>query len=403
MFGIFMIPVLFSCSKFWNKEEVVEIGALLDLSGNYSESGLASKTAIELSLTDLNQKYALAGSGIKFMCVFEDTKMDTALAVAAVKKMYDNGIRLLVAGPNTSAELKAIKSFVDSKKMLVLNSFSTAPELSIADDYIFRLLTDDNAQGQALVKMMEFDSVKVLIPIWREDTYGTGLYQAIKKIFERAGGTVLAGASFKPASIPLNDIITTTAAQVRSANETYGKSKVGVLLIGYQESVQFLHSSNAFPDLASARWYGCDTNIQKDVIINDAVASDFALKVHFKGPIMSVGTAEFVPPTALKLMDKISELSGIYPDTYSLNSYDAVQILGQAYDIVQSYNTELIRNVLPTVCSTYNYVGLSRKLNSSGDLETANYIFWTIKPGMGKYYWETYATYVAEGDYIRIK
>jgi ABC-type branched-subunit amino acid transport system substrate-binding protein len=102
-------------------------------------------------------------------------------------------------------------------------------------------------------------------------------------------------------------------------------------------------------------------------------------------------------------MDKISELSGIYPDTYSLNSYDAVQILGQAYDIVQSYNTELIRNVLPTVCSTYNYVGLSRKLNSSGDLETANYIFWTIKPGMGKYYWETYATYVAEGDYIRIK
>ena len=109
LFGIFMIPVLFSCSKFWNKEEVVEIGALLDLSGNYSESGLASKTAIELSLTDLNQKYALAGSGIKFMCVFEDTKMDTALAVAAVKKMYDNGIRLLVAGPNTSAELKAIK------------------------------------------------------------------------------------------------------------------------------------------------------------------------------------------------------------------------------------------------------------------------------------------------------
>jgi len=55
------------------------------------------------------------------------------------------------------------------------------------------------------------------------------------------------------------------------------------------------------------------------------------------------------------------------------------------------------------VCESYNYVGLSRRLNNAGDLETANFIFWTVKKETGGYVWDSHATYMAEGDYILFK
>ncbi len=400
----FLLLVFVSCKQDQTHDPVViKMGALLDLSGDYSEAGKASMAAIDLSVADVNLLYSAAGSPVQITCSFEDTHMDTSLTLAAVQKMYDNGIRLLVAGPNTSAELKVIKSLVDSKHMLVLNSFSTAPSLAIPNDFIFRLLPDDNVQGQALVKMMKCDSMKVLIPIWRQDTYGTGLYQSVKQRFEDAGGVVMTGVSYNPGSTDYSEMIKKVAAQVKSAITDYGEKNVGIILISYQEGVDFLDHAASESGLALVKWYGCDTNVQRAALTADPVAAAFAERVHFMGPIMSVGTAGKVPTTAKRIMDQVFGNTGVYPDSYCLNSYDAVRIFSQAYDIVQAVNPDLIRTILPSVCETYNYVGLSRKLNAAGDLETANFIFWTVRSESGAYIWESYATYMADGDYILFK
>jgi branched-chain amino acid transport system substrate-binding protein len=386
-----------------DKAVVVKMGALLDLTGDYSETGNASKAAIDLSIKALNRHYTAAGSPVQFTCSFEDTQMDTSITISAVQKMYDSGIRLLVAGPNTSAELKSIKSFVDSKQMVVLNSFSTAPALAIPGDFIFRLLPDDNVQGQALVKMMQCDSIRVLIPIWREDTYGTGLYQSVKQRFENAGYTVMPGIGYQPGSTQYSEMISSAAAQVQSALAAHAVKDVGILLVSYQEAVNFLNLAAGETVLSLVKWYGCDTNVQRAALTADPIAAEFAETVHFMGPIMSVGTAGMVPPAAKTIMDNVFSITGVYPDSYCLNSYDAVQIFGLAYNVVQEYNSDLIRIVLPSVCESYNYVGLSRRLNDAGDLETANFIFWTVKKEPAGYVWDSYATYMADGDYILFK
>ena len=386
-----------------NQEVIVKMGALLDLTGDYSEAGKASKAAIDISVKALNQQYMAAGSPIQFTCSYEDTQMDTSKTISAVKMMYDSGIRFLVAGPTTSAELKAVKSFVDSKQMVVLNSFSTAPALAIPNDFIFRLLPDDNVQGQALVKMMQYDSIKVLVPIWRKDTYGTGLYQSVKQRFENTGRTVLPGIGYQPGSTQYDEMISSAVAQVQSALENHAAKEVGILLISYQEAVNFMNLAAGEPDLSRVKWYGCDTNVQRAALTADPAAAGFAESVHFMGPIMSVGTAGMLPQTAKQIMDEVYGITGVYPDSYCLNSYDGVQIFGLAYNIVQAYNSDLIRTVLPSVCESYNYVGLSRKLNDAGDLETANFIFWTVKKESGGFAWDSYATYMAEGDYIILK
>ena len=103
-FTLFMLLALSSCKPDTVDEVIIKAGAILDLSGDISEVGLASKAAIELSMKELNLVYASAGSPVKFTCEYADTRMDTSLAIEAVKKMYDGGIRLLVAGPTTSGE-----------------------------------------------------------------------------------------------------------------------------------------------------------------------------------------------------------------------------------------------------------------------------------------------------------
>jgi len=103
------------------------------------------------------------------------------------------------------------------------------------------------------------------------------------------------------------------------------------------------------------------------------------------------------------LSGQILAKTGLTPDAYGLTAYDAVHIMGMAYDIVQAYDATKLKAVIPSVCESYNYLGISRKLNAAGDLETANYIFWTVIPQSGGYTWDSYATYMADGDYIQIR
>jgi branched-chain amino acid transport system substrate-binding protein len=404
---ILLSCVLLSCTKkdsdTSSLTNTIKLGAILDLTGDYSQAGLTGKAAIELALANLNQRYASVGSALRFSCTYADTHMDTVLALSAAKAMYADGIRLLVAGPNNSAELKSIRAFLDANQMLSLSSFSSSPSLATPNDYIFRLITDDNVQGQALVRMMKFDSVKAIIPIWREDTYGSGLYQTVKQKFEAMGGTVLPGISYKPNALNYQEMIASVANQANTAIVTYGASKVAVLLISYQEASDFLHFAAAQNNLAQVKWYGCDANAQRASVTTDAVAAAFALDVRFLAPIMGIGTAGKIPSTADVLAGQILTKTGLQADAYALTSYDAVQIYGLAYDLVQSYNAPLIKTILPGVCESYNYLGISRKLNPAGDLAAANYIFWTVTSISGDFSWDSYATWMAEGDYIWLK
>jgi len=406
--SLFIFSLLF-CSC---KEEVTEavpltkeikLGAIFDLSGSLSESGRGGKAAVELAIEKLNERYQAIGSPVRFSCEFADSKLDTSLALAAAKDMFSKGIRILVGGPNPSAETKAIKNYVNENKIVVLNCFSTAPSLSVPDDYIFRLITDDNSQAQAILKMLQFKNIKVIIPIYRTDTYGTGLYEALKQKYLAQGGDVYQGVSYSPTSAAYQDIINQAANQVNNARATYGANEVAVILISYQDASNFLNAASGVPVLRTVSWFGCDANAQRVTMTNDSVAAEFAATVKFLAPKMGIGTASYLPQIANDISILIFNKTGLTPNVYALSTYDAVKIIAQAYNFVQQYDAEKIRDVLPHICAAYNYMGISRKLNSAGDLESANYIFWTVNPVSGGYGWESYATYLSEGDYIQIK
>lgn len=379
------------------------LGAVLDLSGVYSEEGIASKACLELAVQDLNRMYLLAGSQTRFACTFSDSKMDTILAMKAVESFYSHGIRLLAGGPNTSSELRAIKTYIDSHSMIDLNCFSTTPSLAIAGDYIFRLIADDNAQGQALVRMMQFDSIEALVPVWNNDTYGQGLTQTIRKKFTAAGKTVTPGVEYHPASVSYTEVMSKVTIQARQAASKYGKSKVGILLVSFQDAADFFDAASVSPGLDSMRWYGCDANSQKTTVISDSVAGRFAEKVRFLAPVMSIGTATSVPAPAQALAERVFAATGLHPDDMALSAYDAVMIYGQCINLTGRVDAAAVKTILPGICKSYNYLGLNRSLNEAGDLTASNFIFWTVKSIAGSRVWDSYATWYCADDRIILK
>lgn len=381
----------------------VELGAVLALSGLDSESGKTCKANLEFAIQELNQLYIQAGSNTRFACTFIDSQMDTNLALLAVASLHQQGVRLLVGGPNTSAELSAIRNYLDTHSMLDLNCFSTAASLAIPDDNIFRLIPDDNVQGEALIRMMEYDEIEAIVPVWRTDTYGSGLAQTVRVKFTDIGKMVMPGVEYDPESVDFSSVMTAASLQVNEAAAMFGSSRVGLLLISFQDVASFFVSASAIQGLDNVKWYGCDANSQKTQVITDTVAGAFAGKVRFLAPVMAIGTATTVPEPAQALSERIFEATGLHPDDMTLSAYDAVMILGQCYNLTGKADALSIKAILPQVCSSYDYLGINRSLNGAGDLTGSNYIFWTVKESPGGMTWDSYATWIENEDRIIIK
>jgi len=381
----------------------VKLGAVLDMTGIYSEEGLAGKAAMEIAISELNQMYQLAGSSTRFSITFKDSGMDTALALSAAKDLYNQGIRLLVGGPNTSSGLKAMMPWLNANKMLVLNCFATSPALAVPDDYIFRLIPDDNVQGRATAKMMQTDGIKALIPVYRDDAYGNGLYESTKQQFMTLGGIVYDGVQYSTGTISYPDVINAAKSQVVAATAIYGASAVAVLLVSYQDAADFFKAASQSDALKAVKWYGCDANANKTAVSEDPEAAIFGKTVRFLAPVMAIGTASSYPEQARALSTQVKAITGSEPDDMAMSAYDAVMIYGQCYNLVRQTDATLFKFVLPLVCASYNYLGISRRLNAAGDLSTSNYVFWTLNQIPGGWDWGSYSTYFADGDYIQVK
>jgi len=132
-----------------NKE--IAIGGLFSLTGNWATLGVASKAAMEIGIEDVNAYLAAGTTGMHFTASLQDTKLIPATALSAVTAMKGAGVEVVI-GPQSSAEVAAIKSYVDANNMVVISQSSTAGTLAIANDNIFRLTPSDTLEAVALVR-----------------------------------------------------------------------------------------------------------------------------------------------------------------------------------------------------------------------------------------------------------
>jgi branched-chain amino acid transport system substrate-binding protein len=355
---------------------VVNIGLILPLSGDLATHGLENLEGSRFGVVEFNKHLEEIGAPWTLKMTSEDSATSPVIALEKLTALNAKGIKMIV-GPETSSNIRNMKGYSDSNNMLLVSCCSSAPALAIPNDSVYRLVPDDSNQGTALSKLIQHEGIKVLVPVWRGDTWGDGLSDATTSSFVKRGGEIDEGVRYNPESPEFSASTSLLAEKVQGYVDKYGKDKVGVLFLGFAEILQFTQSASQHEILDDVRWFGPGANTKEHKLIEDPIGLEFSTNVQFT----TVQFAASKNPTYDKVQAHLTETLGTEPNTFVHSSYDAVWIIGLAILETQSTDVTTIKSVISDIAENYSGAIGPTILNEAGDLAQADYEIWGIRSG----------------------
>jgi|GEM_PF-110540 len=369
-------------------QEEVKFGALLPLTGAWSSSGECSEAALEIAVEDINQH--LSNSKITVSLVVEDTETDPEVALEKLKSLAGNGVRVVI-GPQTSAEVAAVKPYAEENGILLLSQSSTAPSLAIPEDNLFRFCPDDTHQAEAVARLMWDEGVRVVIPLWRGDVWGDDLSEATKSSFEKLGGKVVDGVRYSPTTEDFGAELESLNSKVSQAIAQHGIDAVAVYFIAFGEVVPiFIQAAQSNSILSTVKWYGSDGTAQLKGLVNNAQAAQFAIRVVFPCPLYGE-EAENEKDELIR--ERIQEKIGRAPDSYAVAAYDALWIATLAYLTSGTDDSEALKKTLVQTAESFFGATGWAAFNEAGDRTYYDYDILAVKADNGAFKWERVARY----------
>jgi branched-chain amino acid transport system substrate-binding protein len=396
------------------REANVKIGALIPLTGTSAALGESTEASLKIALKDINEHFSKSHSDTRIELIIEDTKTDPRIVLEKLKYLKSQGVQIVI-GPATSANVAVVRDYADQNGILILSPSSTATQLTIPNDNVFRLVPDDSHQAQAIAKKMWQDGVRVVVPMWRSDIFGEGLHSALNENFKRMGGKVVEGVGYKPPtgdfSASLNRInfifweqdLKALASRVNEEVKRYGADRVGVYAVSFDEIVPIMIQAERHPGLSSVKWYGSDGTALNPGLVKNVDAASFAVKTSFANPIYAVDDDK--NSRFIEVNEHITKEVGHSHESYAELAYDALwvaaltcdKVVGANQKTTDHNNSNLLSKTLLRVASSYDGITGKMLLNDAGDRIPGSYDFWSItreNDGNGsEYEWKRIETF----------
>ncbi|HSX33332.1 MAG TPA: branched-chain amino acid ABC transporter substrate-binding protein [Candidatus Saccharimonadales bacterium] len=192
---------------YWHHRSVlnapVKVGIVLPFSGDASAAGFGEVKGIELAQKQLG--------ATKIDLVREDTKCDSKLGAAAVKKLAAENVVAMIGDACSSGTAGEVQPANDNKIVLISPSASS-PSLSKPGDYFFRVVPPDEFQGSFAAQLMYDKGIRKVAMLYSNEPYGKGLSSVLKQRFEALGGTVVSDLNYEDGSIDLSKQAAATVA-----------------------------------------------------------------------------------------------------------------------------------------------------------------------------------------------
>ena len=376
----------------------IDIGALLPLTGSLASYGQNSQASAMLATNDVNAFLQKAGLPFTIKLLVEDTETKPDVALQKLQSLAAKGVKLFV-GPQTSAELRQIKSYADSNQLLLVSQSSTAPDLAIASDFVFRFCPDDNIQGPIGPRLFHSLGISQIIYVHRGDAWGDGLFRASSQEAQALGLTVVSEIRYAPDSKEFSSEAKALDTSVKTLMSSgMSADKVGIEIMSFNEAVAFMLAAKDYPGLKQVHWFGSDGTAQLAEMVADQNAAAYASQLKWVNPIFAPSTNEKYQ----KVSSYVSQQLGRTPDCYAYVAYDIVWVLTLALMQVQKYDGDAVRSVFADVANNYYGAVGWTKLNAAGDLQSADYWLWILATtSSGKYDWMQAGTYsFSTGNFV---
>lgn len=188
--------------------QVIKIGALVPLSGDYAMMGESALAGAQLAAKEINDNGGINSNTIEI--VFEDDQCVKDGGVAAATKLIvvDEAISLLGSICSNSSEAAATVSQVAGVSMLIAGA--TSPNLTKAGEYIFRISPTALAQGKFVAEYIykTLNKTKVAV-VFGKDDWNQALDESFVTSFKALGGKVIyeGGLAINAGSKEVKDIV----------------------------------------------------------------------------------------------------------------------------------------------------------------------------------------------------
>ena len=390
-----------SSSKSSGLSGTITIGDLTDLSGTLSSIGIQQKEAINMAISDINSYLSASGiTSYKFAVDHEDTGSNPATALTDLQTLASAGVQVVV-GPLSSGEASNILSYANQHHIVLISASSTAIDLAISNDYLFRLVPNDAAQSAAISRALVDNNVSSIVVLYANNVYGNGLANATEYKFEAHGGQDQGAYSYTyPASsYDFTAQLTSMQTAYQAAVSSYGSSHVAILAIGYQEiGTALLNAHTSFPTLLSATWYGSDGEADLPTFTNTTTGvGQVAVGVHM---ISTIGESPAPTSKYNDFVTRFTQLYGSAPISYAISAYDCAWVAALSIMAVQQNSGQAIQGILPQVANNYFGVTGWTSLQPSGDRVPVGYSIYEVESVSNAPTWILAGTYSTGTDSI---
>ena len=176
--------------------EPVRLGFIGGLTGRVADLGIAGRNGVALAVEMRNQAGGVNGRPVEM--IVEDDKQDVEAAKAATGRLIARKVDAIV-GPMTSSIAMAIVPLANEAKVVVMSPTVTTTALSGIDDHFLRVAASTSeyaakvaanhygVQGKRRVAAIYDLSNKAYTEGWLVD---------YRRVFEQAGGSVVASITF---------------------------------------------------------------------------------------------------------------------------------------------------------------------------------------------------------------
>lgn len=343
------------------KPETIQVGTILDLTGDLGTLGLPIQQGTDLAAKQINEKGGVLGK--TFELIHEDAGTTPEGAVKAMNKLVNVNKVPAVVGAMASSESLAIIPIGRDNEVVMISPSSTSPLITTADDggYFFRTCASDAFQGKVLAKVASDMGYKKVAHIYINNDYGVAMNDVIKENAPMYNLEFLIGVAYNP-------------------GQASYRSELEKLISGNPEALIF----TGYPEYGSVILKQAkEMGITVQWILAEGL-KDETLAKNLGADLVEgmVGTAPLPPasPQYESFASAFEKEFGAPPGIYAANAYDATWLIALAMEKAKDTKGRAIRDVLIEVSKEYNGASGPCTFDENGDV-AGDFELWKFKGG----------------------
>lgn len=335
----------------------LKLGLAAPITGPSASTGTQMKNGVEQAIADINAQGGILGE--KLSLSIGDDVSDPKQGVSVANQFVGQGVRFVVGDYNSGVSIPASEVYQENG-ILQVTPASTNPTFTERKMWnVFRTCGRDDQQGQVAGAYIasHFAGKKVAI-VHDKTTYGKGLADETKKVMNAKGVTEV-----------LYEGVNTGEKDYTAVVSKIKQSGADVLFFGglYTEGGLIVRQMR-------------DQGVDAVLVGGDGIASAEFASVGgpgVEGSLMTFGPDPTKRPEAAAVVKSL-EAKNINPESYTLYSYAAVQVIKQAAEKAQSLEPKKVAEAMHSGMTFDTVIG-KFSYDANGDRNDADYVVYAWK------------------------